>query len=133
MEVLAGEIRDHVDQRALAAFHVGAEILQSRIVGREARLQLERAARPAVLMPTTSLEVATSVAERIRTVVADLRIEPLPEPITASFGVAERAAGEPGDELLRRADVALYEAKRLGRNRVIAANGAAASLSGISA
>jgi diguanylate cyclase (GGDEF)-like protein len=86
-----------------------------------------------VLMPTTSLEVATAIAERIREVVAALRIEPLPEPITASFGVAERAAGEPGDGLLRRADVALYEAKRLGRNRVIAVNGEAASLSGTSA
>jgi diguanylate cyclase (GGDEF)-like protein len=86
-----------------------------------------------VLMPTTSLEVATAIAERIREVVAALHIEPLPEPITASFGVAERAAGEPGDGLLRRADVALYEAKRLGRNRVIAVNGEAASLSGTSA
>jgi diguanylate cyclase (GGDEF)-like protein len=86
-----------------------------------------------VLMPTTSLEVATAIAERIREVVAALRIEPLPEPITASFGVAERAAGEPGDGLLRRADVALYEAKRLGRNRVIAVNGEAGSLSGTSA
>jgi PleD family two-component response regulator len=44
----------------------------------------------------------------------------LPEPITASFGVAELAAGEQGDGLLRRADKALYEAKQLGRNRVVA-------------
>jgi two-component system, cell cycle response regulator len=74
-----------------------------------------------VLMPATKLQDAIAIAERIRAVVAELRIEPLPEPITASFGVAERIAGEPGDALLRRADAALYEAKRLGRNRVMAA------------
>ncbi|WP_158591591.1 sensor domain-containing diguanylate cyclase [Deinococcus cavernae] len=36
--------------------------------------------------------------------------------VTASFGVAQRLPGESSDELLRRADVALYEAKALGRN-----------------
>jgi two-component system, cell cycle response regulator len=74
-----------------------------------------------VLMSATDLEVAIGIAERIRTVLAASNIEPLPAPITASFGVAERAPGEPGDRMLRRVDVALYEAKRLGRNRVIAA------------
>jgi PleD family two-component response regulator len=32
--------------------------------------------------------------------------------------VAQFASGETGDELLRRADVALYRAKSEGRNRV---------------
>ena len=74
-----------------------------------------------VLMSATDLEVALGIAERIRTALAASHIEPLPAPITASFGVAERAPGEPGDRMLRRVDVALYEAKRLGRNRVVAA------------
>jgi two-component system, cell cycle response regulator len=74
-----------------------------------------------VLMPATNLRDAIAIAERIRAAVAELRIEPMPESITVSFGVAERVAGEPGDALLRRADAALYEAKRLGRNRVMAA------------
>jgi two-component system, cell cycle response regulator len=42
--------------------------------------------------------------------------------ITASFGVAEWEKGDTIDRLLRRADLALYEAKRAGRNRVVAAN-----------
>ncbi|MGA9015807.1 MAG: GGDEF domain-containing protein [Acetobacteraceae bacterium] len=74
-----------------------------------------------VLMPTTDLANATAIAERIRAAIAELQTESLLEPITASFGVVERLAGEPAHALLRRADVALYEAKRLGRNRVVAA------------
>jgi diguanylate cyclase len=41
--------------------------------------------------------------------------------ITFSAGVAERRAGEQVDEVLPRADAALYEAKHSGRNRVIGA------------
>ena len=38
--------------------------------------------------------------------------------ITISIGVAERPFGEEPVQTLRRADVALYQAKRRGRNRV---------------
>ena len=38
--------------------------------------------------------------------------------ITASFGVAQRTAGEYPEQLIERADKALYEAKEAGRNRV---------------
>ncbi len=41
--------------------------------------------------------------------------------ITFSAGVAERLTGENVDEVLPRADAALYEAKRSGRNRVVGA------------
>ncbi len=73
-----------------------------------------------VLMPHTGLEQALAVAGRIRLMLADSLIDPLPNPVTASFGVAELATGEQGDALLRRADKALYEAKQSGRNRVVA-------------
>jgi diguanylate cyclase len=41
--------------------------------------------------------------------------------ITFSVGVAERVPGEAQDDLISRADRALYQAKQLGKNRVIAA------------
>ena len=40
--------------------------------------------------------------------------------ITLSIGVTEYSAGDTAEGLLERADNALYEAKRLGRNRVVA-------------
>jgi two-component system, cell cycle response regulator len=73
-----------------------------------------------VLMPHTDLVHATDTAERIREALASSRFEPLPDPVTVSIGVAELAANEPGEALLRRADRALYEAKQSGRDRVVA-------------
>ena len=72
-----------------------------------------------VLMPQTELMNAASFAERLRTSLASAPVEPLPKPITISIGIAELTRGEQGDALLRRADQALYEAKRSGRNKVM--------------
>jgi diguanylate cyclase (GGDEF)-like protein len=76
-----------------------------------------------VIMPETPLEGAHQVAERIRTAVAALRIEARggPVPISVSIGVAERREGEGADQILARADSALYEAKNAGRNRTVLA------------
>ena len=49
-----------------------------------------------------------------------MRVEPIPDGVTASFGVAKLAAGEDGDAFILRVDKALYEAKHSGRNRVVA-------------
>ena len=73
------------------------------------------------LLPETALKGAFNLAERLRTDVAGLHFDSDKEnfTVTASFGVAERLAGKDSiDNLLKRSDQALYEAKRGGRNRV---------------
>lgn len=42
-------------------------------------------------------------------------------PVTLSFGIATLGSDETGEQLLQRADRALYEAKRTGRDRVVVA------------
>jgi two-component system cell cycle response regulator len=71
------------------------------------------------LMPHTNLEACIATAERIREALASAQIKPMTGGITASFGVAQLSAGEPGDAFLRRVDKALYAAKHAGRNCVV--------------
>lgn len=60
---------------------------------------------------------AGALAERIRQGLEAYGGWPLGLKITASFGVAERR-GDPLEQTLKRADEALYQAKKRGRNRV---------------
>jgi diguanylate cyclase len=81
----------------------------------------------AILLPGTAADAARGVAERLRESVAAQTFavsedEPSTLSVTASFGVAERRPGETGDAMLARADAALYEAKRTGRNRVVSSD-----------
>ncbi|NSX85301.1 PleD family two-component system response regulator [Agrobacterium tumefaciens] len=79
-----------------------------------------------VVMPDTPMELAASVAERLRAIVEDkpfyVRSIDRELSITASLGIATSsgAFGAP-DEILKQADKALYEAKHAGRNCVVAA------------
>jgi diguanylate cyclase (GGDEF)-like protein len=79
----------------------------------------------AVLLRETGLEDAEAAAERLRTAVAGIALEDHPDlTVTTSAGVAARhstMAHYTG--LVDQADKALYEAKRLGRNRVAVADG----------
>jgi len=78
-----------------------------------------------VIMPETSLPVATTVAERLRFRIANERFTVsetgVKLPVTIRLGVTTTgAAGDDVDRLLKRADDALYAAKKSGRNRVVA-------------
>lgn len=74
-----------------------------------------------VLLPGISLAAAMSIAERWReSICAQLKTQD-EKPVTISIGVTQRRDRESLETLLKRADGALYEAKRAGRNRVVAA------------
>jgi two-component system cell cycle response regulator len=75
-----------------------------------------------VVMPDTDVGMAEAVTRRLRRVIAEATAAKVP--ITVSIGVAAMLGpGDTPERLLKRADDALYEAKRGGRNRVIAAVG----------
>ena len=101
--LVAGSVLEHLRTMDAAGRHGGDEFV--------------------LLLRRTSTEAAMGVASRI---VAELQKRtqgtPLP-PMSLSFGLVQLRAGEDIDAALRRADQALYEAKRQGRSRAVAASG----------
>jgi len=78
----------------------------------------------AVILPEASREEAVELAERVRAHLRSVTVAAsgIALTVTASLGVAELLpADRSASETLRRADQALYQAKRQGRNRVEAA------------
>lgn len=74
-----------------------------------------------ILLPTTDLAVAQSVAERIRRVIAK-KISPTGKSVTVSMGIGNfPQTGETFSELFKMTDQALYTAKQDGRNKVVVA------------
>lgn len=69
------------------------------------------------VMPGLPLPDAVSAAGRLRERIAAEPVDELP-PVTASFGVAALRDGESAEDLVARADAAMYRAKAAGRNRV---------------
>jgi diguanylate cyclase (GGDEF)-like protein len=74
----------------------------------------------AVLAPDEDAAGAARLADRLRQKIQDIRIKARGNTIrvTASFGVADMTGDASEQLLIRRADEALYRAKRSGRNRV---------------
>ncbi len=105
IETFSGFLRDAAGQSHLAARLGGEEF--------------------AVMLPGTNLAAARLFAEGARSAFGALPIKglPLSYRCTASFGVAELRSGETLSELVRRADEALYGAKKGGRDQVRVASG----------
>lgn len=80
-----------------------------------------------LVMPEQSIETACAIAERHRARIEQLAIPNIGSPattVTISAGVAAMTTTRPSiKEWLEDADGALYRAKQLGRNRVVAAAG----------
>jgi diguanylate cyclase (GGDEF)-like protein len=73
-----------------------------------------------LVLPGVDLRQGSRIAERALDMIRNLEIDMGEHAIgiTASLGVAERREGETRDELIARADAALYEAKEAGRDTI---------------
>jgi diguanylate cyclase (GGDEF)-like protein len=72
-------------------------------------------------IPGRPASAALAIAEEIRTEIATspFTFDSRQAPCTTSIGVAELVEGETPEQLVRRADQALYEAKHAGRDRTV--------------
>jgi len=105
---------------------VGDQVL--RAIGRETQGDCATIGRLggeefAILLEASDLCAGVAHAERLRSALAALQFETKlgGMSVTCSFGVAEWLPGETIDQLLKRADGALYKAKNGGRNCVVPA------------
>jgi diguanylate cyclase (GGDEF)-like protein len=71
-----------------------------------------------LLLPDTDLDVALCVLERIRATIESTQFTKI-KTITVSIGVHQIQTKEDLDDAIIQADVALYQAKSLGRNRIV--------------
>jgi diguanylate cyclase (GGDEF)-like protein len=76
----------------------------------------------ALLMSDLTLRQAESRLKTVVASIAAIQLPSVPDPsfvLTVSCGASECSAGDTSSSLIQRADEALYEAKRTGKNRVL--------------
>ena len=99
LRAFAQRVREHLRQGDICARYGGEEFV--------------------VVLPATTLFAALEVAERLRLGVAEVSLMSVPMVrATVSIGAAQHLPGETAEQLLARADTAVYAAKRGGRNQV---------------
>ena len=99
LRAFAQRVREHLRQGDTCARYGGEEFV--------------------VVLPGTTLVAALEIAERLRQGVAGSSLMSVPlVRATVSIGAAQYLAGETVEQLLARADTAVYAAKRGGRNQV---------------
>jgi diguanylate cyclase len=103
-----------------------AQVLRARTKGADIAARLG-GDEFAVLLPDTSAAGAATLAEQIRTTLLQRRLrltdrDQYIDNVTLSIGLAYEATGTSLTGLIQRADAALYNAKRGGRNRIASAH-----------
>ena len=76
----------------------------------------------AIVAPSTSPDNARRMAERLK---AEISTVDLPDDTTVQVSIGVATGGGRGDDMddvIKRADVALYRAKNTGRNRIVCAD-----------
>jgi diguanylate cyclase (GGDEF)-like protein len=107
----------HVGDSVLRAF---ADVIRRRVrvIDLAARLGGEEFA---ILLIETDLDGAEALAENLRSAVASMEVRIVGGPpvrVTASFGVSDYPSARGAEALMAAADLALYRAKREGKNTV---------------
>jgi diguanylate cyclase (GGDEF)-like protein len=70
-----------------------------------------------LLLPYTGVLEARKLMERVQTAISSHAFKPSTR-LTCSFGIAPMQAGQNLDTLIEQADQSMYEAKRMGKNRI---------------
>ncbi len=73
-----------------------------------------------IILRNVDLKEAKDIGEKIRINIQELRVSPIEEPITISIGISQFPKhSQFKEELIEKADQALYNAKEKGRNKVV--------------
>lgn len=75
-----------------------------------------------VILPETSGKDVIALLDRVAARLAEEQVPDTGEALMVSMGVAELGRDESGEDVLKRADTALYKAKAAGKNRVVLAD-----------
>ena len=72
-----------------------------------------------ILTPETNIKGAYIVSEKIRSTIQSFKHEKIKRQITISGGITSCSNSDSEEDIIERADIALYKAKKLGKNNIV--------------